>query len=101
MRFQTKLFYIKMIASSRASTILSFKKKILTVPTLAIDAQAFGAPTYIIREDGKDDLMFFGQGMCDVLYRSRCRNNGRVRQTKTYFQSIIPWGLNFLKKTIE
>lgn len=41
----------------------AIKKQLINVTQEAIDAQAFGAPTFIVREDGEDDKMFFGQGM--------------------------------------
>ena len=40
----------------------SIKKALIDTTQEAIDAQAFGAPSFIIREDGKDDALFFGQG---------------------------------------
>ena len=33
----------------------------------ANEAQAFGAPTFIIREEGEDDKMFFGQDRIELL----------------------------------
>ena len=43
------------------------KQRLINVTQEAIDAQAFGAPTFIIREDGQDDKMFFGQGNSDII----------------------------------
>jgi glutathione S-transferase kappa 1 len=33
----------------------------------ALDAGCFGAPSFIIRQDGEDDKMFFGQGRIKSL----------------------------------
>ena len=47
------------ISMAKDSTV---KNRLSDVTQEAIDAQAFGAPSYIIREEGKDDRLFFGQG---------------------------------------
>ena len=33
----------------------------------AISAEAFGAPTFIVRQDGSPDKMFFGQDRIELL----------------------------------
>ena len=39
------------------------ESRLQNVTQEAIDARAFGAPTFILREDGEDDRLFFGQGI--------------------------------------
>jgi len=54
----------KLIAMTAEPAI---KKRLIEVTQEAIDAQAFGAPTFIVREEGKDDQMFFGQDRIELL----------------------------------
>merc|ERR1712227_657558 len=44
-----------------------FSKRLIDITEEANDAQAFGAPTFIIREEGEDDKMFFGQDRIELL----------------------------------
>ena len=38
------------------------KDKLKEVTQEGLDCGMFGAPSYIVRQDGQDDVMFFGQG---------------------------------------
>ena len=43
------------------------KNKLKANTEEALDAGCFGAPSFIIRQDGEDDKMFFGQGIIKSL----------------------------------
>ena len=45
----------------------AIKQRLIDVTEEANDAGAFGAPTFVIRQDGEEDKMFFGQGKNFVI----------------------------------
>ena len=45
------------------STAQEVKDRLKSVTQEGLDMGMFGAPSYILRQEGHDDMLFFGQGL--------------------------------------